>query len=161
MAGACAPPDGRAASRGIVSERMHQAPPRGQPHGPPPAGQAGPYGAPSAYTTPPPYPTPPPYGYGPGSAPPVSPTKELDDQSLIWLCVAGAGFFFGLLFVTGPLAWFFGAKLRTRYRLMGFEPNGAATAAMIVGIVETALVLLVAIPVFILVFVVGLAAVAG
>lgn len=143
---------------------MHPSPPPGQPYGPPgppgppgPHGHAGPYGQPG----PSPYQGPSPYGYGPGAQPPVSPTKHLDDQSLIWLVVAGAGFFFGLIFVTGPLAWYFGAKLRNQYRLMGFAPNGAATAAMIAGIVETALVLLVVIPVMILVFVVGLAAIAG
>ncbi len=80
---------------------------------------------------------------------------------MIWLCVAAAGFFFGVLFVTGPLAWYFGSKLRGQYRRMGFPPNGAATVAMILGIVETALVLLIAIPLLILFFAVGLAAIAG
>ena len=60
------------------------APPPGQPqYGPPP--QAG-YGQPYS-------------GPAPGGPPP---TKKLDDQSVIWLCVAAAGFFFGFGFITGP-----------------------------------------------------------
>lgn len=118
-----------------------QAP--GQPqYGPPP--QAG-YGQPYS-------------GPAPGGPPP---TKKLDDQSVIWLCVAAAGFFFGFGFITGPLAWIFGSKLRNQYRLMGLPPNGAATAAMILGIVETALYVLV-IGIFVVLFaVLGAAAIAG
>lgn len=77
-------------------------------------------------------------GYGPGQMGAPN-TKDLDDQSLIWLIVAAAGFFFGLGWVTGPLGWIFGARLRNQYRVRGREPEGTATAAWIIGIVSTAL----------------------
>lgn len=77
-------------------------------------------------------------GYGPPQGPQGS-TKDLDDQSLIWLLVGCGGFFFALSWITGPLAWIFGSKLRKQYMARGLEPNGMATAAWIVGIVSTAL----------------------
>ncbi len=111
----------------------------------------------------PPYASPPP-GHPPGYAPPPS-TKDLDDQSLIWLIVACAGFFFGLGWVTGPLGWIFGSRLRNAYRTRGLEPEGTATAAWIVGIVSTALYGLVAvmlIGIFMMAFLfVGAAAASG
>ena len=72
-----------------------------------------------------------------GYVPAPAPNKDLDDQSLIWLIVGCAGFFFGLGFVTGPLAWIFGSRLRKQYVERSVEPNGMATAAWIVGICTT------------------------
>lgn len=68
--------------------------------------------------------------------------KDLNDQSTTWLIVGLAGFWLGVGFITGPLAWIKGGRLRANYRSMGLPPSGNATGAWIVGIVSTALFLM-------------------
>jgi hypothetical protein len=58
------------------------------------------------------------------------------------MVVAIAGFFLSFGFITGPLAWIYGSKLRNQYRLRGLLPHGNATAAWIIGIVSTGLYVL-------------------
>lgn len=65
--------------------------------------------------------------------------KDLNDQSTTWLIVGLAGFWLGFGFITGPLAWVKGSRLRANYRSMGLPPSGTATGAWIVGIVSTAM----------------------
>lgn len=72
-------------------------------------------------------------GYDPQRAREV---EELENQALIWLIVGGGGFFFGFGWITGPLAWIFGARLKKQFQEMG-EDSGTATAAWVVGIVST------------------------
>jgi len=63
--------------------------------------------------------------------------KELNDQSNTWLIVAIAGFWVGVGFVTGPLAWIKANGIRANYRSMGMQPSGSSTAAMIIGMVTS------------------------
>ena len=72
-------------------------------------------------------------GYDPQRAREV---EELENQALIWLIVGGGGFFFGFGWITGPLAWIFGARLKKQFQEIG-EDSGTATAAWVVGIVST------------------------
>jgi hypothetical protein len=81
---------------------------------------------------------------------------ELNNQATMWLIVAIAGFWFGAGFVTGPLAWIYGGRLRDKYRALGLAPSSSATGAWGVGI-ATAIVSWMAIlaVVFLLTFVFG------
>ncbi|MFV8754572.1 hypothetical protein ACNOYE_28830 [Nannocystaceae bacterium ST9] len=63
--------------------------------------------------------------------------SELEDNALLWLLVGAAGFWFGLGWITGPLAWYFGAQARNKYRALGRMPSSKATGAWIVGIITT------------------------
>ena len=85
---------------------------------------------------------------------------DLENQSTTWMIVGIAGFFTGFSWVTGPLAWIFGSRIRNRYRLRGIPPHGNATAAWIIGIVSTGLYVI-GILVAIMVFVLFLGAVAA
>jgi ABC-type multidrug transport system permease subunit len=69
--------------------------------------------------------------------------RDLNDQSTTWLIVAIVGFWLGFGFITGPLAWIKGGRLRAEYRSVGMPPSGSATGAWIIGIVCTALTALV------------------
>jgi hypothetical protein len=81
---------------------------------------------------------------GPAYGQPVNPqVADLDNQSMTWLIVAAAGFFVGASFITGPLAWIFAGKLRQKYLALGLPINQNATIAWIIGIVSSALILLV------------------
>jgi hypothetical protein len=97
---------------------------------------------------------PPHYGHAPGYGPPGHGPQgygpdprvtDLESQSTTWLIVGAVGFFLGVGFVTGPLAWFQGARLRNQYRQLGLPPGSNATGAWIIGIVSTALFALAAI----------------
>ncbi len=116
----------------------HQQPPPGQPYGhPPQPGQ--PYPGQAPYGQPPPgaYGHPPPGAYGqPMTDPRI---KELNDQSPTWLLISIIGFWLGVGFISGPLAWIKGSRLRANYRSMGMAPAGNATGAWIIGMVSTAL----------------------
>jgi len=78
--------------------------------------------------------------------------KDLENRATVWLVVGLAGFFLGFSLITGPLGWIFGAQLRAQYRAMGLEPSQNATAAWIVGIVATALSVLVVASVLFFIF---------
>lgn len=132
-------------------------PPHGHQHqgyGQPGYGQPG-YGQPGygsdfsqpGYAPPPP---PGPHGYvsyGQGAAPPNiyvpsampvnSELRKLEDDSQLWLLVAAAGFWFGFGWITGPLAWFFGSKIRSQYRALGHHPCSSANWARGLGIAST------------------------
>jgi hypothetical protein len=85
--------------------------------------------------------------YGQGAAPPniyvptpmpgASDLRKLDDDSQLWLLVAAAGFWFGFGWITGPLAWYFGSKIRGQYRALGHHPGTSANWAWGLGITTT------------------------
>lgn len=54
------------------------------------------------------------------------------------MIVSLVGFFFGVGFVTGPLSWINGGRLRRQYMAMGLPPSSPAQTAWIVGIICTA-----------------------
>ena len=64
---------------------------------------------------------------------------DLDRQSNTWMIVALVGFFFGVGFVTGPLSWINGGRLRRQYMALGLPPSSPAQTAWIFGIICTAL----------------------
>ncbi len=81
-------------------------------------------------------------GYGqPGWTPPPAPRtplhKKLDDAATLWFVVACIGWLIGLFFITGPLAWWQGARIQAEYRANGLEPTGIAKAALIIGVVSS------------------------
>ncbi len=94
--------------------------------------QGGPYGAPPSYGQPSSNPYAEVEGFG-------SEMSELKDNATLWLIVGLAGFWFGFGWITGPLAWHFGGRVRRRFRSLGHEPSGAATGAWVTGIVTTLL----------------------
>lgn len=63
--------------------------------------------------------------------------REVENNSLLWLIIGAVGFWFGVGWLTGPLAWYFGAQARSRYAALGRPPSNKATSAWIVGIVTT------------------------
>jgi hypothetical protein len=97
------------------------------------------------------YPPPPgPQGYvsyGQGAAPPHIhvPTpmygrgelQDLEDNSQLWLLVVAAGFWFGFGWITGPLGWYQGSKIRSQYRALGHHPCTSANWAWGLGIAST------------------------
>jgi hypothetical protein len=97
------------------------------------------------------YPPPPgPQGYvsyGQGAAPPhiYVPTamngqtelRSLEDNAQLWLLVVAAGFWFGFGWITGPLAWYQGSKIRSQYRAHGHHPCASANWAWGLGIAST------------------------
>jgi hypothetical protein len=119
-----------------------------QPHGQPNQPGYG-YGQPSyGHDFGPPPPGPQGYvSYGQGAAPPhiYVPTpmpgdlelRKLEDDSQLWLLVAAAGFWFGFGWITGPLAWYQGSKIRRQYRTLGHHPCTSANWAYGLGIVTT------------------------
>ena len=123
------------------------------PHYPPPnQGYAGPPAGHQQYQQ---------YGPSPGFGAPdpnEAHLKDLRNKATIWLIVGIAGLWFGLSFITGPLSWIFGAKLRNQYRALGLPPDGMATGAWIVGIVTTLIWVLAVGMVLLFVFAIGGAA---
>jgi hypothetical protein len=107
-----------------------------------------------------------PLGPQPRFAAPYAPTpegftdelREVENNSLLWLILAGIGFWFGLGWLTGPLAWYYGAKARGRYLALGRAPSGKADGAWIVGIVTTVLSYLAVAVILLFVALVGAAA---
>lgn len=101
----------------------------GQPGYPPPPGPSGyvSYGQGAA----------PPNIYVPSAMPGNSELRKLEDDSQLWLLVAAAGFWFGFGWITGPLAWFFGSKIRSQYRALGHHPCSSANWARGLGITTT------------------------
>ena len=88
--------------------------------------------------------------------------RDLNDQSTTWLIVALAGFWLGFGFITGPLSWIKGGRLRAEYRSLGVQPSGSSTGAWIIGIVCTALYALILLSVLSCVFLfAGAAATSG
>lgn len=63
--------------------------------------------------------------------------QELENDSILWLIVGAVGFWFGLGWLTGPLAWYFASQVRSRYAALGRPASGKATAAWIIGIMTT------------------------
>ncbi len=63
--------------------------------------------------------------------------KDAEDNALLWLCVGGGGFWFGLGWITGPIAWYMAGKLRRDLRARGHEPSTMLTAAYVVGILTS------------------------
>jgi hypothetical protein len=119
--------------------------PQPGPYGPPPGpGAYGPPSGPGAYGPPPGPGYNPGYGHGYGPhAGAVSPVvADLNSQSTTWLIVAIVGFWLGFGFVSGPLSWVMGGRLRQRYRELGLPPSSSASAAWGLGIATTALYLM-------------------
>lgn len=122
-------------------------PPQGGQYGPPQGGQyAGQQGAPAPGYGPPQggYGQPNAYGqaaYAPNGFDMARETqlREMQQNGLMWLLAGVIGFFFGFGWISGPLAWYFGGKLRKDYKAMGVEPTNEATGAWVVGIVTTAI----------------------
>ncbi|HVH99393.1 MAG TPA: hypothetical protein VM869_11795 [Enhygromyxa sp.] len=85
--------------------------------------------------------------YGQGTAPPhvyvptpmsgMNELSTLEDNGQLWLMVAAAGFFFGFGWITGPLAWYQGSKLRRQYRALGHHPGTSVNWARGLGIATT------------------------
>lgn len=63
----------------------------------------------------------------------------LDSESSTWLVVALVGFCTGFGWITGPLAWIKGGRLKQQYVQLGAPINSSATGAWIVGLVSTIL----------------------
>lgn len=90
-----------------------------------------------------------------GGGPLDSTQKELaalEEKGTLWLLAAAGGFFLGLGWITGPLAWYFGGKLRGRYRALGLHPAPSANWAWGLGLASTVIYVcsLVSLVVFIL-----------
>ena len=101
------------------------------------------------------YGPPPQPGYQPGYGPPpgsyVPPAMgmaqgyrdprlaSLDNESNTWLIVALVGFFVGFGWITGPLAWIKGGRLKQQYLQLGAPIKSSATGAWIVGLISTIL----------------------
>jgi hypothetical protein len=126
-----------------------QPPQHGQPpqYGQPQYGQQQQYGQPQ-YGQQQQYGQPGYVSYGQGAAPPhpyqppasahqPSELSKLEDDAQLWLLVAAAGFWVGFGWITGPLAWYFGSQLRSKYRVLGHHPCSSANWAWGLGIAST------------------------
>jgi catechol 2,3-dioxygenase-like lactoylglutathione lyase family enzyme len=80
---------------------------------------------------------PPPYIHVPPPMPGDNELRKLDDDGQLWLLVAAAGFWVGFGWITGPLAWYFGSKIRGQYRALGHHPGTSANWAWGLGITTT------------------------
>lgn len=133
-----------------------QPPPYGQPpqYGQPQYGQPPPYGYGQPQYGPPPQYGQPQYGqpgyvsYGQGAAPPhpyqpppamhqPSELSNLEDDAQLWLLVAAGGFWIGMGWITGPLAWYFAGRIRAKYRELGHHPGSSTNWAYGLGIAST------------------------
>lgn len=127
----------------------HGQPQYGSPPPPPGWGQYAPppppqYGAQPQYGAPP---GPGYVSYGQGAAPPYAyqppgyyqPNElgALEDDAQLWLLVTAAGFWVGFGWITGPLGWYFGSKIRSKYRALGHHPCTSANWAWGLGIAVT------------------------
>ena len=63
--------------------------------------------------------------------------KNLESEGLTWLLVVAFGFFFGMGWVTGPLGWYFGSKLRKQADVASLATPDVVRFAHIGGIVTT------------------------
>ncbi|MDP2344717.1 MAG: hypothetical protein Q8O67_27455 [Deltaproteobacteria bacterium] len=67
-----------------------------------------------------------------------SPAAEhLEKEGLTWLIVVAAGFFFGFGWISGPLGWYFGKKLRKQADESRLATPDVVRFAHIGGIVTT------------------------
>lgn len=151
---------------GNLNQRPGQQPQYGQPQYGQPQYRQPQYGQPQ-YGPPPGY-----VSYGQGAAPPhpyqppagafqPNELSSLEDDGQLWLLVAAGGFWIGLGWITGPLAWYFGSKLRSKYRELGHHPGSSTNWAWGLGIASTLIYYLTFAFLFLLIFVaVGAAAVA-
>ncbi len=64
---------------------------------------------------------------------------KLNSDSQTWMIVALVGFFFGFGWITGPLTWYMGSKLRKDYAALGLPASSNAEIAYWAGIVVTGL----------------------
>ncbi len=104
------------------------------PYGGPPSNQ---YGAPPSNNWGPP---PQQGGYGP---PGVNPqVAKLENDTNTWLIVAAASWFFGLMWIGGPLAWYQGNQIIGSYQGLGMQPASNATTLRLVGMISTILSIL-------------------
>ena len=69
--------------------------------------------------------------------PSSSPQSELEREGLTWLLVVGVGFVFGFGWVSGPLGWYFGKKLRRQAEATRTATPDVVRFAHIGGIVTT------------------------
>jgi hypothetical protein len=76
-----------------------------------------------------------------GPAPDATLTK-LNSDSQMWMIVAIAGFFFGFGWISGPLCWYMGNKLKQQYQAIGQAPSSSAELTYWGGIITTALMVL-------------------
>jgi len=95
-----------------------------------------------------------PYGQQPGFEPEIA---QIENDALLWLIVGGVGFWFGFGWVTGPLAWYFGARARNRYLALGRTPSSQASAAWVVGILSTLITYMTIAAIFVFVVFIGAA----
>ena len=75
---------------------------------------------------------------------PMDSREQLEKHGLLWLLVGAIGFFVGQGYVTGPLAWYFGSRLKKRCAAARVHPAPTVIeVAYIVGIVSTVINVLV------------------
>ena len=93
------------------------------------------------------------------AADPMLELNGLKDDANLWLLVTAIGFWLGFGWVTGPLGWYFGSRVRGRYRALGHHPCAAANWAWGLGMATTLITYLMALAVaaFIITLVGGLA----
>jgi hypothetical protein len=86
--------------------------------------------------------------YGQGAAPaPVFPYQtttwqanelaQLEDDAQLWLLVTAGGFWVMLGWITGPLGWIMGSRIRRKSRALGHHPCSSANWAFGLGIAST------------------------
>lgn len=62
---------------------------------------------------------------------------SLDKDGLLWLLVGAVGFFFGMAWISGPLAWYFSRRLKAEAEDARVKVPDTLRAAHVVGIVTT------------------------
>ena len=78
---------------------------------------------------------------GAGSPEPLQ-EHELEGQWRVFLLIGVAGFFLGILFITGPLCWIQGRRLRRGYEALAVPVPQGAIAVESLGVLSSILVLL-------------------
>lgn len=64
---------------------------------------------------------------------------KIESDGQTWLIVACVGWFFGVVFITGPLAWYMGSQLEQRCEAMGAPVPSNVKNAKVVGMISTIL----------------------
>jgi hypothetical protein len=80
---------------------------------------------------------------------------KLESDANTWLLVGIIGFWVGMSWVSGPLAWVMAGRVRSQYLALGLAPSSTATAAWVIGIISTILTVLTVVAIFMLITVVG------
>lgn len=104
-------------------------------YGPPP--NPPPWGQPPTPYDPSPY-APSPYGPPPGPHPAFT---KLESDTQTWIIVAAVGWFFGLMWVTGPIAWYQSKQIANQYAQLGAQPPNQVNVLRLIGMITTILVI--------------------